>query len=1353
MGNKRKNRVIAFALIAALLFTSIGLSVLSAPSYAADGGGTSPSTIEVTVRIEDDDSTLLAPTALEVERFDILPFITGPAGSYNEPTQIYSIHALIEAIFYDNFGYDPTSDDLASPAAISSIKEDLTFVVGSYGLSLSSIYGNSNLVMSSVNNSSGFGIGSDLLSNGDTLVFYPWSDRSYNELAYSYFTQSEVQGVGNNSVILSLKSIIYDIYWNSSITAVDNATILINNERSEFTTNSNGNVSLTFDSPGEYIISAEKGSPNTISRPYCKVTIEEGIGLSSFIINTPDQWGNFYPTDVLSLMDSHYSYEISVNNAVSTFSAIAVSSETDATITADYTKADGTQTSKEIVSGEAFAYDLAVGRNILELTLEKDGEIKSYRATVIRKPVLASLEVNLPGGTGSTLSLTGAESTRLNIADSNITGISAVANKAHSGQNITARYTKAGGTISSPVTMENGLETTLPNSIGNGVNTFQFTVTENQASSTYTLIIYQVGSESSDTTITTMINTIASGDFTYDSDWIFSMAAAGKASLISPEDKNNYLSSVLIQARSSGTDVARLAKMIIALTAMGIDPRQVPDAEGFPINLVSKLSNAATTADLGLYGIYTAPYILLAYDSGQYEVDPTASLSRREVLDYILENQSSNDYSWSGDVDTTAMVLPCLSAYRTVNREITDGATIDKVNTAINNAVSWLSAQQGADGSFSSWGSKNSNSSSAVVIALSLLNINADTDSRFVKGSISALDDLLSYRTTDNRFGYLNNSYNAYATQQGFEALVSYKNLMAGNGGNIFKFSPLVTLYDQWPDAKILTDILVTSYPATHDKGVKLTPNDLEVKAKYKSDKGQELVVLSGSDYTISDYDYQTTGSKTVRVSYQGRTASFVVTVIDPNAPVLEFKTIKLSVQTKKGYLIKNKTYVIEEKVTTVLDALKSALAKEGYTVELNAAGNYVERIDGIGEFDLGANSGWLYSINGYTPPTTSADDYILRDGDVVLWYYTLDYTKDPSSEQWVDKEENASVIEAVVDSSGKATATIAKKDFSALVTDKVNSLKIKSDIATLTFDQNAIKTISEGGTGDIKITAAKLDTSKLSDAEKKQIGNRPVYEFTVTNGSKTISDFHGRVSVSIPYTPASGEDPSALIIYYLDSNGKLEMVKDCKYDSTAGTVVFSTNHFSKYVIGYQEVSFQDVNGHWSETNIRYLSARGIINGKAENKFMPNDSITRAEFVTILGNKLGVDFSKYSQSSFSDVRPADWFAGAVAWASGNGIVTGSDGKFRPNDRINRQEMAVVLDRYMTDIEKRSMPQETKTSVFYDQNKIASYAKASVSKMQQLGIINGKTSTSFAPDDYATRGEAAKMITIMIKTGI
>lgn len=423
--------------------------------------------------------------------------------------------------------------------------------------------------------------------------------------------------------------------------------------------------------------------------------------------------------------------------------------------------------------------------------------------------------------------------------------------------------------------------------------------------------------------------------------------------------------------------------------------------------------------------------------------------------------------------------------------------------------------------------------------------------------------------------------------------------------------------------------------------------------------------------------------------------------------------------------------------------------------VNSSTYGSYVSSIFGLSEFDEGELSGWLYKVNNRYPGYT-ADTYTLKANDYVQWVYTKDLGKDVGGNvEGVSAVEGGTttVIEATMDSSGKATATIAKKDFSALVTDKVNSLKIKSDIATLTFDQNAIKTISEGGTGDIKITAAKLDTSKLSDAEKKQIGNRPVYEFTVTNGSKTISDFHGRVSVSIPYTPASGEDPSALIIYYLDSNGKLEMVKDCKYDSTAGTVVFSTNHFSKYVIGYQEVSFQDVNGHWSETNIRYLSARGIINGKAENKFMPNDSITRAEFVTILGNKLGVDFSKYSQSSFSDVRPADWFAGAVAWASGNGIVTGSDGKFRPNDRINRQEMAVVLDRYMTDIEKRSMPQETKTSVFYDQNKIASYAKASVSKMQQLGIINGKTSTSFAPDDYATRGEAAKMITIMIKTGI
>jgi len=1350
-------RPLVFLLTISLLITGMSFGFSINVHAAAE----SPSPVSVSVRIEDDGQTLLTPTALSVGRFDIAPFLTSGAAAFVEPTQIMSAHALIEAIYYQNYGTDPTTDQLSSPGGLTSevenrIKEDLDIQVGTYGLSIMSVLGNGNLVMSAINNAGGMGIGSDTISDGDEIVFYPWADSGFNNLSYAYFTDSSVHAFTDTPVTLTLRK----DDW-GTVSPVTGASILIDgSDAGGYVTDSvNGTVTLTFDTAGDYIITASKSSPGAISRPYCKITVTDDVGLSHLNVTSLDSLGYLNPADVVPLMDDSMSYVMTVPHAQTTFSAVAIPSAVGASMSAVYAKSgEASQAAIDLTSGTAEIFDLGVGKNYCDITVEKGSSSMTYHLTVARQPALSGLDVSFLGSSDAPRSLVSSDTTKVNIANSSVTGISVTAIRDNENQTISVKYTKAGSSVSAPVSLSSGISSTLADSIATGNNIFEFTVTENSVSKIYTYIVSQIGSGATGTTVDTIIDTITSGVSTYDSDWIMAMCAAGKASSITDTEKNNYLATVLQEARQplSTFDVGKVSKIIIALTAMGIDPRQVPDASGLPIDLVSKLSNAETIDDLGLYGIYTAPYILLAYDSGNYEVSTSAALSRSNLINYILSKQQI-DSSWEGvyGVDTTAMVLPALAPYRTTSSALTDEVLAASVNTAVGNAVTWLSHQQAADGSFS-----NSNSTSIVILGLSALGINADTDTRFIEGNISALKDLLSYKTSDNRLGLTDTNYNAYATQQGYQALVAYRCLAnnSSNGGNLYKFSPQVTLYEKWPNSRILTDILVTSYPASQEKGTKLTSADLVVKAKYKTESTQELVTLSGIEYTIGDYNYTEAGSRTVQVSYQGKTASFVITVTDPAVPVEE-KTVSIRIRGANGKtLVSNSSFVIDENSTTVLDALETVLASAGYTVELNSAGTYVESIDGVGEFDLGKNSGWLYSVNGVTPPTTSASDYPLKDGDSVLWYFTEDFTKDTSSSDWsaAETEGTSTVLEAVVDSSGNATASITKEDLNKVLTEDKDSFIVSSPLATLTFDKDVIKTIVDAAAKDIKIEVAKVDISKLSDEAKAQIGSRPVYDFNITSGGKTISKLNGKVSISIPYTPSEGEDLNALVIYYINNSGTLEMIKGCKYDSTTKSIVFSTDHFSRYAIGYNAVSFTDTKGHWSEANINYLAARNIIKGKAEGKFMPNDNITRAEFITILANKAGADLQKTSESAvnaFQDVKASDWFSGAVTWGAKNNIVSGSNGKFRPNDRITRQEMAVILDRYMTNIDKLSAAATGKAVSFSDSAKIADYAKASVVKMQELGIINGKTASTFAPTDYATRAESAKMIAVLLQSTI
>ena len=326
----------------------------------------------------------------------------------------------------------------------------------------------------------------------------------------------------------------------------------------------------------------------------------------------------------------------------------------------------------------------------------------------------------------------------------------------------------------------------------------------------------------------------------------------------------------------------------------------------------------------------------------------------------------------------------------------------------------------------------------------------------------------------------------------------------------------------------------------------------------------------------------------------------------------------------------------------------------------------------------------------------------------------------------------------------------IPSEQFGQLASGSDANLQFNTDVGSLTFGAEAVEAIyAAAGGNDISITISQVDTSTLAASIQGEIGDRPVYDFSVTAGGSQISSFGGNsVMVEVPYTLQPGEDPNNIVIYYIDDSGNLTMVQNCVYDQLTGTVSFLTDHFSEYAVGYVSTDFDDVSG-WYADSVNFLAARGIINGIGNNLFGPSDNITRAQFVTILANLSGDDLSIYTTSSFNDVKTTDWYFKAVQWAAENGIVLGTDGKFNPNATITRQDMAVILLRYANLI-GYDLPEEFDAKSFADGNQIASYAQEAVTAMQMAGIISGYNDNRFAPSDSATRAEAAKMIAVFIQ---
>src|SRR5690606_26604885 len=136
--------------------------------------------------------------------------------------------------------------------------------------------------------------------------------------------------------------------------------------------------------------------------------------------------------------------------------------------------------------------------------------------------------------------------------------------------------------------------------------------------------------------------------------------------------------------------------------------------------------------------------------------------------------------------------------------------------------------------------------------------------------------------------------------------------------------------------------------------------------------------------------------------------------------------------------------------------------------------------------------------------------------------------------------------------------------------------------------------------------------------------------------------------------------------------------------DLEEGKVSGDVTHFTKFAVlavdkaavDKPSVSLTDINGHWAETNIKKLVESGAIHGYPDGSFKPTNSITRAEFATVLVKALGLKVE--SGKLFADTQN-HWAKDFISTAAASGIVLGYDAStFGANDRITREQMAVMI---------------------------------------------------------------------------
>ena len=392
---------------------------------------------------------------------------------------------------------------------------------------------------------------------------------------------------------------------------------------------------------------------------------------------------------------------------------------------------------------------------------------------------------------------------------------------------------------------------------------------------------------------------------------------------------------------------------------------------------------------IGSGGIMSCIFGLHLMTNGQTSPSRTADSVVTELIS-LQHGDGGYGLSERSDVDVTAMTLQALAPYY---------ETSESVRSTVDRALDFLSKEQLPDGSFSSYGTVNSESISQVIIAMSALGIK-NGDARFVKGA-TALDALISFRLPDGSFSHVSGGEtSSIATAEAYMAAIA--SIRAENGGNG------IYILDEYPDNT------PDGIPSFLDKDVAAEEKEpvgykvWAIVAVVAAAVVVSAVLIAFGKRSIKNHVFVLcvaavlaaiivlTDIESASSYYGGGTK-----VRDPVGTVamsVECYIIDGKPGAPDNCLIMPEKEIEIEDGDTVYSVLVRAAKANGILIENNGSRKlaYISGISGLYELEYGELSGWIYTVNGVIASVTCSE-YILSDGDVIGWHYTLDLGRDIS--------------------------------------------------------------------------------------------------------------------------------------------------------------------------------------------------------------------------------------------------------------------------------------------------------------------------------------------------------------------
>lgn len=174
-------------------------------------------------------------------------------------------------------------------------------------------------------------------------------------------------------------------------------------------------------------------------------------------------------------------------------------------------------------------------------------------------------------------------------------------------------------------------------------------------------------------------------------------------------------------------------------------------------------------------------------------------------------------------------------------------------------------------------------------------------------------------------------------------------------------------------------------------------------------------------------------------------------------------------------------------------------------------------------------------------------------------------------------------------------------------------------------------------------------------------------------------------------------------------------------------------------------IQFKDVEAHWARTAIAWVSSQSLVSGYADGTFRPNNPITRLEFALILFRLSSVKNMpiKNKNIKFSDFNDSHKYYNIVRDVCSKGLLSGySDGTFKPNEQLSREELAVILSR-LEEVKNKKIIHNN--SIIYKDVPINHWANSAIQQMYKKGIMSGVNQNEFGIGRSVTRAEIATVL--------